>query len=268
MTPRHAIRRILAAVDASPLSLAALDLAAVLAGRLGAELEVLTVEDLNLVRLAAHPMVRATSVVSCRPSTLDESTIRRALTLQVAEARRALERALTRHKVRGSLTVRRGLVPAELLAASDRADLVMLGWTGRAAGGRPRLGSNARLLAQRARAPVFLLRQVLGPDHPVVAAYDGTPASDRALAVAAALAERDGGAVLVLVLARPAAAADLERHVRAALGGLTVTVKVVAPDDPELLLRTVRAAGDPVLVAGADATVPIDSLPCSVVVVR
>ncbi|MBF0394019.1 MAG: universal stress protein, partial [Alphaproteobacteria bacterium] len=59
-------RRILVAVDASPLSLDALDTAARMARRQGAELAVLHVEDINLSRLSNHPHVMAVSLVSAR----------------------------------------------------------------------------------------------------------------------------------------------------------------------------------------------------------
>jgi len=54
----RALRRILVALDASRSSLEALRAAAALAARMGAELECLFIEDVNLVRLGQLPVAR------------------------------------------------------------------------------------------------------------------------------------------------------------------------------------------------------------------
>jgi len=84
------IRRILVAVDASPLSLAAADLACRLSGRLGAPVDALFVEDINVVRLVAHPFVHTISLAAARRQAADDTLIGKALELQAVAARRAL----------------------------------------------------------------------------------------------------------------------------------------------------------------------------------
>lgn len=257
------IRRILVAVDASPLSLAAAQAACRLAGRLGAPVEAVFVEDINVVRLVAHPFVHTISLAAARRQSADDTLIGKALELQVVAARRALEAALSASGVQGGFSVRRGRVEAEVLAAAHGGDLICLGWSGRADPGmRPRLGSVARAVMQGSAAPVLLLQAAgLGP---VCLWWDGNPA---ALDMAAHLAVRDGGVVEVLV-----PATDRLKGTRQgvdAIGllearGLSATLRAVGR--PATLLAALPP--DAVLVLPAGCGMALDDLPCSTVVVR
>jgi nucleotide-binding universal stress UspA family protein len=259
-----AIRRILVAVDASPLSLAALAAAVGFAGRLGAELEALFVEDINVVRLVAHPYVHTFSLAAARRQALDDVLIEKMLELQAVAARRALDEAMAATTVRGSFVIRRGRVEAELLAAAAAFDLVCLGWSGRAEpGSRPRLGGVARAVLSRAPGPVLVLREPAA--GPVMALWDGTAAAGRALAVAILLAADDCGCVdLLIPEADPARLDELaaEAHRRAAPAGVAVRLRAAG----KLARCLAAAAADGVLVAAAD--LPVDDLPCSLVAVR
>lgn len=251
-------RRILVAVDASPLSLAAVEAAAALAGRLGAEVEAVFVEDVNLRRLVAHPYVHTFSLSAVGARGHDDALLAKALELQSLAARRALERAAAAAAVRASFTLRHGLVAAELLAAAETADLVCLGWSGRAQPAR-RLGSIARTLMESLPRPVMALRRPV-LDR-VVALWDGSDSARRALAVAAMLAARDGGDVGIVaptasmlpeareILARHGVGAHLSR-----VGRAPAVLDILAPEC--------------VLVAAAGAGVDPDRAPCSVVMVR
>ncbi|NIO41266.1 MAG: universal stress protein, partial [Burkholderiales bacterium] len=112
------VRRILVALDASPHSQAALRAAAELAAELKAELLGVFVEDINLLRLAALP--GAEEVVSAlgRARALDPVRLERALRLQAAELRRALESVAAETHVRWAFRVTRGRVVNELLSAA------------------------------------------------------------------------------------------------------------------------------------------------------
>jgi hypothetical protein len=256
-------RRIVVAVDASPLSLAAADAACRLSGRLGLPVEAVFVEDINVVRLVAHPFVHTISLAAARRQSADDTLIGKALELQVVAARRALEDALAASGAHGGFSVRRGRVEAEVLAAAHGAELLCLGWSGRAVpGARPRLGSVARAVTEGAAASVLLLQaQRLGP---VSLWWDGTMA---ALEMAARLALHDGGTVDVVV-----PAADRAEGVRqgaeavALLRERGVGAAVRAVGRPATLLAAL--APDAVLVLSAGAGMALDDLPCSTIVVR
>ena len=257
------IRRILVAVDASPLSLAATDLACRLSGRLGAPVDALFVEDINVVRLVAHPFVHTISLAAARRQSGDDTLIGKALELQAVAARRALEAALASGGGHGAFAVRRGRVEAEVLAAAIACDLLCLGWSGRADPGlRPRLGSVARAVTAAAAGPVVLLQnRACGP---LCLWWDGTlPALD----MAAGLAAHDGGAVRVLV---PAAdRADGSRRGGDAVRMLEsrgVAAALAAVGRPATLLAGLPA--DALLVLPAGAGLALDEVPCSTVVVR
>ncbi|MBW7852346.1 MAG: universal stress protein [Rhodospirillales bacterium] len=261
-------RRILVAVDASPLSLAALEAAADLARRWQAELAALFVEDVNLLRLATHPGIEVLSLLSARRQPVDRAAFEDILRAQLARARRAVEAAALSRQVAFTFTVRRGRVEVEVLAAAEEADLLIAGWGGRGLGGGlgpPLLGSTARALAERASRPLFLLRERMGPVHAVLVAYDGSPASGRALALAAEIARRDGGAIDVLLPAR--APAELEPAARAALAGGGLEIRCHALDASGLRGAARKAPGC-VLVVAAPVGEDLGELPCSVVVVR
>ncbi|MGE5516038.1 MAG: universal stress protein [Bacteroidota bacterium] len=257
------IRRILVAVDASPLSQAAIEAACRLSTRLGAPIEAVFVEDINVVRLVAHPYVHTISLAAARRQSADDTLIGKALELQLVAARRALEAALAASGAQGGFTVRRGRVEAEVLASCHGGDLICLGWSGRADPGlRPRLGSVARAVTHGSLAPVLLLQAPgLGP---VCLWWDGTPA---ALEMAVQLAVRDGGVVEVLVPATDridGARQGVEAITLLEQCGLSASLRAVGR--PGTLLAALPP--DAILVLPAGAGMALDDLPCSTVVVR
>lgn len=259
------IRRILVALDASPLSLAAAEAACALARRLGAELDALFVEDINVIRLVAHPQVHTFSLAAARKQTMDDALIEKAMELQLVAARRALDSALAASGMRGAFAVRRGRVEIEVLAAAHGADVICLGWSGRAIpGARPRLGSVARAVATAAPRPVLVLQKpAMGP---TMVLWDGSEGALKAMDMAVELAGNDCGAVDLLV-----PAADTIRGTRLAVDalemlgerGIIARIRAVGR-----LAKVLAAAADGLLLVSADHGLDLDDVPCSLLVVR
>lgn len=257
------LRRIVVAVDASPLSAAAAGVACRLSGRLGMPVEAVFVEDINMVRLAAHAQVQTVSLLAARRQAADGALIGKALELQGVAARRMVEQVLDATGGHGGFHLRRGKVEAELLDAAHACDLLCLGWSGRVdRGPRARLGSVARAAAAGFAGSVLLSRNAaLGP---LCLWWTG---NDRALSMAAALAARDGGAVQVVV-------PDAD-HVGGTLRGLDAVTRLEALGQRASLRAVARPASllaslpaDTLLVLPGDSDVALDDVPCSAVLAR
>jgi nucleotide-binding universal stress UspA family protein len=205
------------ALDASPLSLHALRLAARLAASLGAAFEALFVEDENLLRLARLPFARAASRLLATSEPCDDLALQ--LRALAAETRRAVEVAAREAGVAAGFRAVRGSVAREVVAAAAEADLLVLGYRAQATSlRRPRLGATARVALAQARSAVALVQGT--PARAVVAvACDRSPASENALEMAAALAEALGGEVLVLCVAGPDECAETEARAERLVGG-------------------------------------------------
>ncbi len=184
----RALRRILVALDTSSASLDALSAAAALAARIGAELEGLFVEDVNLLRLAGLPFAVELSLPSGAGRPMARVDMEAELRALAAQAREAMAKAAGPHRVTWSFRVVRGQVTVEVLEAAGGADLLVLGRTARRIGPGP--GTTARGAAARAPTSVLILAgggRLVPRMH---VAYDGSAAADRALGLAARL---DGG---------------------------------------------------------------------------
>ncbi|WP_142848861.1 universal stress protein [Telmatospirillum sp. J64-1] len=267
----HAFHRIVVAVDASPLSLMALEASAALAQRSHAELTALFIEDVNLLRLASYPEAYSYSLTTAQRRSLEADVVAQAMKLQQAAARRALDDAARRFGLTARFEARRGLIAPEMIQASAACDLLVAGWSGRPGlplGRRARLGTVARALLGKAAAPVFLLRHSLRSHDPVLVAYDGSAAARRALDLAAALAaQSDGDLEILIPAADPASADELEHQARAILAalGLPATSQRFTATD---LAAPCRRYDHSLLVAPLDLLPPAEDLPCSVVAVR
>jgi nucleotide-binding universal stress UspA family protein len=121
-----AIRHIVATLDASESGRPALETAVRLAAVLGAELEGIFVEDINLIRLAGLPFLR-----EVRPSLAEEEIstqrMQRELRTLARHAERMLAQAAREMGVPWSFQVWRGRAEAASLARAFGADILSLG---------------------------------------------------------------------------------------------------------------------------------------------
>jgi nucleotide-binding universal stress UspA family protein len=184
-------RRIVVGYEGSPVSGQALDWAAVEAQRRGADLHI-AYADLHAAQaLPLYPMAFDVSALEVGREIIDEGI------------RRATD-ALPRERVTGEAVISS---PAAYLVEKSRdAELVVTGSRGRGTVAAGLLGSVAYAVAAHAECPVAIVRgekpRPLGPDLPIVAGVDGSPASQRAAAEAARLAAELGARLrLVTVVA-------------------------------------------------------------------
>lgn len=206
------IRRILVALDASPQSMAALKAAAELAANLGAELSGIFVEDINLVRLGGLPAVHEVGRLSGLSRELDDRRIAHQLRGQAARVRQAMREIAARTRIRWSFRVLRGSIDSQLLEAAAGADLVILGKAGWS--GKSQLGSTAEAVLDAGLGSTLLLEAEHQLQPTLMAVYDGSELSRRALDTAIALAEgRDGYLAVGIVAQDTEQARQLQRQV-------------------------------------------------------
>lgn len=204
-------KRIVAAVDMSKPSLAALDAAIGLAKGFGARLEVVYVQDLPLSLLGFGPETEGG--ISELAAQMDDFLHWREERLRA----RAGEMPAARLRVR-TLRGSPALVLAQL-ARPAAADLVVLGTHGHSGLERAAFGSVAEAVVRRAQVPVLTLRDPLsrakGPR--VLAPFNLRDYAEPALEVAARWAQRLRGSLTVLNVAAEEWPKAARQRVRARL---------------------------------------------------
>lgn len=154
---RHTDLRVLALLDASRHSLAALGAAVELAAQRRAELVALYIEDQDLLHSAEFPFALEVGARSGLARPLSPTRMQAAMARQLQRARGALEAAVAGRNLAHSLQVSRGRVVAAALAIVGPDDLLVLGKAGLSAHcGGVRLGSNCRALILQAPCAVLL----------------------------------------------------------------------------------------------------------------
>jgi nucleotide-binding universal stress UspA family protein len=194
------ITRILVAVDASPLSLEALEEAAKLAASLEAELLGLYIEDLNLLRIADSSFAREVGLFSGSIRNLDAHRLERQLRAQARQVRRKLSQLAESSQIRWSFRVVRGEIETELISAAADVDLVILGRAGWS--GKRRLGSTAQAMVSQTPRPALLHAHRAGQKPAVLVLYDGSEVAQRALTTATDMISSQEGFLSVAIIAK------------------------------------------------------------------
>ncbi|MEQ9465063.1 MAG: universal stress protein [Haliea sp.] len=224
--------RVLALLDASRQSLAALRAATEFATQRRAELVALYVEDQDLLRSADFPFAREVGGHSGLARPLSPAEMQVTLAGQLQRARRALEAAVAGRDLAHSLQVSRGRVVNAALALADRGDLLVLGKAGLSAHcSGVRLGSNCRALILQAPCTVLILDENHPPRRgPLRVLSEPVPEDVQALP----LCDRVEHLQLHDAL-------SLERNLAGARSGALLLrqgeLRQLAADDPNLLAR-------------------------------
>jgi nucleotide-binding universal stress UspA family protein len=186
-TEHPAIRHIVVTLDASESGRPALQTAVRLAAILGARLEGVFVEDINLIRLSELPFLREVRLWSLAEETISTQRIQRELRALARHAERMLEQAAREMDVPWSFQVWRGRAEATSLARAFGADILSLG----------RLSS---LVSSRAWATTRpRTRQPLETATSISVLFSDSEQAARAMTTACSLA-KDMDAVLTVLL--------------------------------------------------------------------
>jgi nucleotide-binding universal stress UspA family protein len=254
-----AVRRIAVTLDALDLSIVALDQAARLARHMGAQLEGIFVEDIDLLQLAELPFLREVRRSSRSVETMNPARMEQELRVLARRAERLLGEQAARHHVSWSFRIWRGSIDSDLLAAAMEVDVLAL----------TRLGS------------VLAVSPARRIGHSAIAVlYGGGDTAARALDTAASLATEQQHARLNILL--PAAqgmdAAVLQQEATLRLGEYAVEAQFIQMPDASLpaLLEALAGTGNAALILQRDHELLqtptlrhcLNSLNCPVLVVR
>lgn len=192
-----AVRRVLAAFNPATASIAALENASDLAARLGAELEVLFIEDEGLLGLAELPFVRQASLHGGTGGPFVRAQIESEVRALALRLERSLGSLAARLKIGSSFRMVRGRPAASILAAAEGVDLLIVGASARPIGREQLLEASLPELVGRTTCPVLVLRVVPLRRGPIHVLLETEQAPGRVLAVATDLAERYATTVVV-----------------------------------------------------------------------
>lgn len=126
-TAQTTIRRILVTLNAAGSGQPALEAAVRLAAILGAELDGVFVEDINLIRLAELPFLREVRPASLAEETISTKRMQRELRTLARHAEKMLEQAAREVGVPWTFQVWRGRAEAASLTKAFGADIMSLG---------------------------------------------------------------------------------------------------------------------------------------------
>jgi nucleotide-binding universal stress UspA family protein len=251
----------LVALDASPHSRAALDLAVRLAADLEADLEGLFVKDANLLRAAQLPFAEEVRTHSVSPKSLSDRRVRRQLRRQAERAEAALQDATEQAQVSYNFRVVEGRVTQQLLRAAEDTDLVALGKTSTRSS-RRRLGTTSQALLAESSTPVLVLRHSMRRRPPLFTYYDGSDTARSTLHTAARLAARGTSLTVFLPGDDETKAEQLRNEVHELLGAHTVQVRIhsLLPAEVDRLAALARRQG-PGLFVMPDGCSPLSDTP-------
>jgi len=196
------MRRIAVTLDALEVSAQALEQAVHLAERMGAQVEGIFIEDIDLIEISELPFVKEVRPVSRSEIAINLARMEQELRALARRAERLLSEQASRHNVAWSFRTWRGSIDSDLLAADIEADVLAL----------------SRLGAVLARG-----RNIRRRSTGVAVLYTGSDASMRALDTANKLASDPQKELIVLVPVEDDA--DAIRLQKMALGQL--------PDDAD-----------------------------------
>ncbi|WP_297795113.1 universal stress protein [uncultured Marinobacter sp.] len=236
--------RVLVLLDGSRMGYAALDAAADIAARTGADVLGIFVEELNLLRSAGYGFSREVGAASGISRPLDSAMLERRMRRLAQEVEEALARKVSSRGGRHELSVARGRVVDEVLALAGPQDLLVLGRVGWSLVPGSRLGSTARGLIRKSSSRVLLWSEgMVSPRNRIIVFLnDHADANHRALQAATEASRYHQLPVTVLLRSENDISADQLEAIRQDLDvlGAGTRVRVLPATDPDTVARVLR----------------------------
>ncbi|MEN8206984.1 MAG: hypothetical protein ABFS24_13370 [Pseudomonadota bacterium] len=239
---QHAFRRIVVTMGASESSSPVLETAVRLAAILGAELEGVFVEDINLIRLAELPFLREVRPWPFAEEALSSQRMQRELRTMARQAEHMLEQAAAELGVSCSFRVWRGRTEAASLTTAFEADVLSLG----------RISS--RISRQSRIMPVPHRKAVQYTINSINVLFTDSVQAARALDAACHMAKNLGVQLNILLADnKPDKEQALKKKAGAILDANALHALFIILNDVDIpsLAHTVNASGDSVLIAEA-----------------
>ena len=253
------IRRILVVLGSAMEDRKSLHTAARLAAALQAELQVLYIQDMSLIRFAELPFAAELISHSASERSIDPVLIQKELEVQAKQVSRELARLAEQQNVKWSFETVRGHVESEILAASEQADLLIVNRaTGRTLVTKGQLGTTAAVFVTKSRRTVVLLEQQNYLDKPLVVLIENIESGLKALATAVRLTLGQHRKLRVLICVQsPQAFEQLKAELNIWLHGQDRQAEFswLRRVDPQMLAHRLWQQGGGVLVLSADSPV-------------
>ena len=250
--------RVLVLLDGSRMSYAALQAAAEIAAKSGADLLGVFVEELNQLRSAGYGFAREVGASSGISRPLATGEVEQRMRRLANEARRALAGAVAPFGGRHNLSVARGHVIEEVLALAGPQDLLVMGRVGWSSAPGARLGSTAKGLVRRSRGRVLLWCEgrVEPQGRIVVFLNDHKDANGRAVQAAAEQAHHTHRPVTLLIGADSTVSSEDLKNIERELGikETDLRVRSLPSTDPATIAGILRQERAVQLVLSRDCT--------------
>jgi nucleotide-binding universal stress UspA family protein len=266
-TEEATMQHIIVTLDASESGRSALQTAVRLAAILGAELDGVFVEDINLIRLSGLPFLREVRLWSLGEENISTQRMQRELRTMARHAEQMLEQAAREMGVPWSFQVWRGRAGAEALAQTFVADILSLG------------GVTARASWRMWATTRSRRRRSLDTPASINVLFSGSERAKRALTTACNLAKDSGTSMTVLLPENPPEGLPaLKERALAILNmhGLPARFAQLSGTGLQSLVQATRASGFSLLIAETEHPLLLqagldrclEALSCPVLLVR
>lgn len=236
------IERIVVALGATSENRTAIAAAARLAARWKAQLHGVFVEDDDLIRLARLPFARQVTL-GFGAESLSLQQAQRQMRAFAERARHELAAAARRHQVEWSFEIEHDAAEGHI-AAAQITDFLVCGTTTRPIGGHFRVECRWWSVVEPGSSSLLLAHSDWREGAVAVLLQDRDALSVRLIAVAAELAEADGGRLAVICPPELANAPDFKTWLDTCLAGSAVTVELdLSPMESAALIRRIADLG-------------------------